>query len=92
MAKLKLGPILNERPVRITLELPATVHRDLLAYADLLQRETGQVTEAAQIVAPMLARFMATDRGFAKSRPLSPGRRSAPPTDGSERAPSSRSS
>jgi len=68
MAKLKLGPITDEKPVRLTAELPATVHRDLLAYADALGRETGQAVVAAHLVGPMLARFMATDRVFAKAR------------------------
>ena len=33
MAKLKLGPIVDDKPVKVSLELPATVHRDLVAYA-----------------------------------------------------------
>ena len=65
---LKLGPLLDDKPVRITVELPAAVHRDLAAYADALARETGQVTEPAKLIAPMLARFMAADRGFAQRR------------------------
>ena len=36
MSKLKLGAIADDKPVRITVELPAAVHRDLLAYAELL--------------------------------------------------------
>jgi len=68
MAKLKLGPIADEKPVRLTAELPAAVHRDLLAYADALGRETGQAVEPVRLVAPMLARFMATDRTFARVR------------------------
>ena len=36
--------------------------------AEALGRETGQANEPAKLVAPMLARFMATDRGFIKSR------------------------
>jgi len=44
------------------------VHRDMIAYAELLGRETSQTIEPAKLVAPMLARFMATDRGFAKAR------------------------
>ncbi len=72
MQKLKLGPILDEKPVRITAELPAGIHRDLMAYADALARETGQSVEVAQLVGPMLARFMAADRGFAKSRRVTP--------------------
>ena len=68
MAKLKLGTLLDDKPVRLTLELPAEVHRDLLAYAEILGRDTGQPVEPAKLVAPMLARFMATDRAFAKAR------------------------
>ncbi len=63
---LKLGPLLDDKPVRITVELPAAVHRDLAAYADALARETGQAVEPARLIAPMLAKFMATDRGFSR--------------------------
>jgi hypothetical protein len=35
----------------------------------MLARETGQsISDPAKLVAPMLARFMATDRAFAKAR------------------------
>jgi hypothetical protein len=45
------------------------VHRDLLAYAEVLARETGQgIAEPTKLIAPMLARFMATDRAFVKAR------------------------
>jgi hypothetical protein len=36
MAKLKLGPIADDKPVRLTIELSAHVHRDLVAYAQVL--------------------------------------------------------
>ncbi|WP_306119156.1 MULTISPECIES: DUF2274 domain-containing protein [unclassified Roseitalea] len=68
MTKLKLGPIPDDKPVKITLDLPAGVHRDLVAYGEALARETGQTHEPAKLIAPMLARFMATDRAFAKLR------------------------
>ena len=68
MPKLKLGTLLDDKPVRLTLELPAEVHRDLLAYAEILGRDTGQPVEPAKLVAPMLARFMATDRAFGNAR------------------------
>ena len=69
MPKLKLGPIEDERPVKLTVELPAQVHRDLVAYAAALAAETGEAAaEPAKLVAPMLLRFMATDRAFAKAR------------------------
>lgn len=69
MTKLKLGAIPDDRPVKVTVELPATVHQDLVAYAEILARETGQpAADPAKLIAPMVARFMATDRGFARLR------------------------
>ena len=67
MAKLKLGAIADDRPIKLTVELPAAVHRDLIASAEALGRETGQPTiEPTKLIAPMLARFIAGDRAFAK--------------------------
>lgn len=69
MAKLKLGAIADDKPVKLAVELSAALHRDLVAYGQVLARETGQGTvEPAKLVGPMLARFMATDRAFAKLR------------------------
>jgi hypothetical protein len=69
MTKLKLGTIPDDKPVKLTVELPAAVHRDLVAYGNALSRETGQgAVEPAKLIGPMLARFMATDRAFAKLR------------------------
>ena len=73
MTKLKLGPLEDDKPVRLTVELSAATHRDLVAYAQVLTRETGQtIGEPAKLIAPMIERFMATDRGFAKIRRVEP--------------------
>ena len=72
MTKLKLGVIADERPVRLTIELPAAAHRDLVAYADVLTAETGTRIEPAKLIAPMLTRFIASDRAFAKARRARP--------------------
>jgi len=74
MTKLKLGLFVDDKPVKLTLELSAQVHRDLLAYAEVLAAESGQAVDPAKLVAPMLARFMATDRAFAKARRKLPSR------------------
>ncbi len=67
--KLKLGPLADEKPVKVTVELPAALHRDLIAYAEVLAREAGQgAVEPGRLIVPMLQRFIATDRGFAKAR------------------------
>ncbi|WP_406736603.1 DUF2274 domain-containing protein [Thioclava sp. GXIMD4215] len=69
MSKLKLGHLPDDKPVKVTVELSASVHRDLVAYAEVLGRETGQpVADPIRLVVPMLERFMATDRAFAKAR------------------------
>ncbi|MBN9235585.1 MULTISPECIES: DUF2274 domain-containing protein [Phyllobacteriaceae] len=69
MTKLKLGLIADDRPVRVTIELPAALHRDLAAYASLLGQESGRPpAEPARLIAPMLEKFIATDRGFSKAK------------------------
>jgi hypothetical protein len=69
MVKLKIADLPNDKPVRISLELPAAIHRDLLAYAEALARETGHpIGDPSKLIAPMVAKFMATDRAFAKAR------------------------
>ena len=69
MAKLRLSALNNDKPVKVAVELPATVHRDLVVYAEILARESNQpINDPIKLIAPILARFMATDRAFAKAR------------------------
>jgi len=67
MTKLKLGPIADDKPVRITVELPAALHRDLTEYGRILADGRAAI-EPVKLIVPMLERFVATDRGFAKAR------------------------
>lgn len=68
MTKLKLGAIPDDKPIKITVELPAELHRDLVTYAEVLSRESGQqVSDPSRLIVPMLQR-LATDRGFARAR------------------------
>lgn len=67
MRKLKLGPMTADKPVKTTLELPADINRDLKAYAELLNRQSGQpIDDPICLIAPMLKHFMANDRIFRK--------------------------
>lgn len=69
MAKLKIEALPDDKPIKVNVELPASVHRDLVAYAEAVGTQSGQpVSDAARLIVPMLTRFMATDRAFAKSR------------------------
>jgi hypothetical protein len=69
MTKLKLTDLAEDKPVRLTIELPAAVHRDLVAYAAILGGDSGKSTIAPEkLIGPMITRFMATDRAFCKAR------------------------
>lgn len=70
MVKLKLGPIEDDKPIKIAIELPAAVHRDLQAYATIHAKDTGisQPLPVERLIGPMLERFMASDRGFRRVR------------------------
>jgi hypothetical protein len=39
MTKLKLGAIEDDKPVKLTVEFPAAIHRNLVAYADYLNSQ-----------------------------------------------------
>jgi len=75
--RLKLSDITDEKPVRLTIEIPARLHRELLAYAVVLNAGAEKDAPAPErLIPPMLERFIATDRGFARSRSTR-GRRGA---------------
>lgn len=69
MGKLKLGPIEDDKPVKLTIELSARVHRTLQAYAKEHAAQTGIVAPLTpeRLIGPMLECFMGGDRGFTKS-------------------------
>jgi hypothetical protein len=73
MTKLKLSAIPDDKAVKLSVELPAAVYRDLTAYAEVIGRESGLVgPEPVKLIVPMIQRFMATDRAFVKARRVPP--------------------
>jgi hypothetical protein len=69
MSTLKLSAIDDDKPVRLTVDLPAGLHRDLIAYGEAMGRAAGSGSVAPQkLVVPMLLRFITSDRGFASAR------------------------
>lgn len=68
MTKLKLGPLPDDKPVKVTVELPAQLHRSLVDYGSLLSEPGNPPIDPVRLIVPMLERFIATDRGFAKAR------------------------
>jgi hypothetical protein len=55
MVKLKLSAMPDDRPVKLTVELPGAVYRDLVAYAEVFAQEHGQRIDPAKLVPSMLA-------------------------------------
>ena len=69
MGRLKLTAIEDDTPVKLTLELSAQVHRDLVAYGQAMGAEPGgKAHEPVRLIGPMLAEFMKSDRGFVRGR------------------------
>lgn len=68
MAELRLKKIVDERPVKISVELPLPVYHDLVRYAELMSETDEKGVEPHKLVAPMVKAFMASDRGFAKAK------------------------
>ena len=69
MTRLKLSDLADEKPVRLTVDVSARLHRDLLAYAIALNGGDAKGAPSPEkLVAPMVERFMATDRSFGKTR------------------------
>ena len=58
MTKLRLSALLDDKPVKLTVELPAAVHRDLVAYAeicpDLGPSDASRSGQADRAYAPAL--------------------------------------
>jgi hypothetical protein len=71
MAKLKITELSEDKRVKVTVELPASVHRDLVAYAEIMGAQSGQsISDPNKLIPVMLARFVATDRAFVRSRKI----------------------
>lgn len=67
MNALRLGPIPDDKPVKLTIDVPPDVHRDLSLYAEAHAAAAGQESQGpAKLIVPMLAQFMAGDREFIK--------------------------
>lgn len=69
MTRLKLSDLADEKPARLTVEVSARLHRELLAYATALNGgEAKGAPPPERIIPPMIERFMSGDRSFTKGR------------------------
>lgn len=70
MSKLRLGAIVEEKPVKMTVELSGSLARSLAEYAEVHAASNGlQAPMPVERLLPAMAeRFIATDRAFARLR------------------------
>lgn len=69
MTRLKLADLADEKPVRLTIEVSVRLHRELVAYAAVLNGgEAKGAPTPERLIPPMLDRFIACDRSFSKHR------------------------
>ena len=69
MTRLKLADLADEKPVRLTVEMSARLHRELIAYAAILNGGDAKGAPTPErLIPPMIERFIATDRSYARLR------------------------
>lgn len=69
MTRLKLSDLADEKPVRLTIEVQARLHRDLVAYAVAVNGGDAKGAPSCErLIPPMLERFIGTDREFARRK------------------------
>lgn len=69
MTRLSLADLADEKPVRLSVELPARLHRELVAYAVALNDGDAKNAPAPErLIPPMIERFIANDRSFSRAR------------------------
>lgn len=70
MSKLRLGPITEDKPVKLTIEVSGTLLRDLRDYARVHAKVNKLAAPLApeRLIAPMIERFIAADREFSRQR------------------------
>ncbi len=67
MNKLRLGAIIEEKSVRVSIDIAAPIYRELVAYGSILAKETGQTKiDPTKLIAPMIEKFIKGDKAFRK--------------------------
>lgn len=69
MTRLSLADLANEKPMRLTVEISARLHRELLSYATVVNGgDPKGAPPPERLIPPMIERFIATDRSYMKLR------------------------
>ena len=66
--KLKIGPLPDKTPVKLSISLPPELQADLQDYAAVYRRAYGIEAKVQDLVPNMLQTFLASDAGFKRAR------------------------
>jgi len=65
MKRLKLAPLIDDRPVKLTISIPASLQQTLIAYAEALSVESGTpIPDPGKLIVPILQQFIRDDHAF----------------------------
>ena len=65
---LKIGPVANRAPVKLSIALAPDVHDALADYALIHAKEFGRDIRLPDLAALMIERFLKSDAGFRRAR------------------------
>ncbi|MBL9070508.1 MAG: DUF2274 domain-containing protein [Sphingopyxis sp.] len=70
MTQLKLGPIGDDKPVKLTLELSPALLEEIVRYSEAHARATGRSKSLSpeRLIPPIVELFIAGDREFIRQR------------------------
>ena len=71
MADIKLPQLPDRTPMKLTISVMPDLHQALNEYAALYAKTYGRDEPVIELIPAMLAAFLESDRGFARSRPKS---------------------
>lgn len=70
MSQLRLGPIGDDKPVKLTIEVAPTLIEDIVGYAKVHAEVTGRPVALTpeRLIPPIVEHFIASDREFIRRR------------------------
>jgi hypothetical protein len=67
-AELKIGPLKDKRPVKLSIDVDPDLLDDLKDYASIYERAYGQRADVKALIPSMLRALMDGDAGFKRAR------------------------
>lgn len=66
--QLKIGPLPDRTPVKLSVSIEPDLHADLCDYAAVYTKAYGEEAKVADLVPSMLRALLASDAGFRRAR------------------------